>query len=140
MKFIFKVTEVNLEFLVKYSYAALDGNLTIIIKDSVFIDDGVSLLDLALCINSWLIKNRAGAFSDFDYSSDEYIENPVLHLTKIGNPYYEIHSAWAVNYPKTILKLGEITHCFESFLQELNSHIQQEYGIAFANILHSESR
>ncbi len=134
MKFVFKVTEVNREFLVKYPYAALDGELTIRLKDSVFLNDEVALLDFALCINSWLIKVKAGFLSDFDYSSDEYIENPVLHLTKIDNHHYDIQSAWAVNYPETLLGLGEIIHCFESFLQELNSHIQQAYGVALVDI------
>ena len=124
----------------KYPYAALDGDLSIIINDSVFIDDGVSLLDFALCINNWLINVKTGFLSDFDYSSDEYTENPVLHLTKIDNRYYEIHSAWAINYPETILGLGEITHCFESFLQELDSHTQQVYGLTLADMRFFKSR
>jgi hypothetical protein len=136
MKFLFKVTQVNQEFLVKYPYAALDGDLIIIIKDSVFLADGVSLLGLALCINSWLIKVKTGSLPCFyfDYSSDEYTENPVLRLTKIGNHHYEIYSAWAVNHPAIILGLGEITHCFESFLLELDSYTQHAYGVALADM------
>ena len=140
MKFLFKVTQVNREFLVKYPYAALDGDLTIIIKDSVFLDDAISLLDFALYINSWLIKVRSGSLPDFDYSSDEYTENPVLRLTKIDSHYYEIHSAWAVNHSEIILGLGAITHCFESFLRELDSHTQHAYGIALADMRFFKNR
>jgi len=140
MKFLFKVTQVNREFLVKYPYAALDGYLTIIIKYSVFLDDAVALLDFALCINSWLIKVKNGSLPDFDYSSDEYTENPVLRLTKIDNYHYEIHSAWAVNHSEIILGLGEITHCFESFLQELDSHTQHTHGVALTDMSFFENR
>jgi hypothetical protein len=134
MKFVFTITQVNREALIKHPYAALDGDLTIIIKDSVFLDDGVSLLDFALSIQSWLAKTRTGSIDDFDYSSDEYTENPVLYLTKVDNHYYTISSAWAANYPETILSLGEITHCFNAYLNELNLTIQQEYGVGFSKM------
>jgi hypothetical protein len=140
MKFVFKVTEVNREILAKYPYAALDGDLTIIIKDAVFLDDGVALLDFALCINSWLINVKTGALPDFDYSSDEYTENPVLHLSKVDAHHYQIHSAWALTSSEIILGLGEITHCFESFLQELDKHTQQAYGVSLAEMRFFENR
>ena len=140
MKFVFKVTEVNREILAKYPYAALDGDLTILIKDAVFLDDGVALLEFALCINSWLINVKTGTLPDFDYSSDEYTENPVLHLSKVDARHYQIHSAWALTSSEKILGLGEITHCFESFLQELDRHTQQAYGISLTEMRFFENR
>jgi hypothetical protein len=134
MKFVFTITQVNREALIKYPYAALDGELKIIINDSVFFDEYISLLDFAHSIQSWLAKIKAGFLDDFDYSSDEYTENPVFHLTKIDNHYYIISSAWAVNYPETILGLGEITRCFDAFLSELNLTIQREYEVGFSDM------
>ncbi|GAA4498240.1 hypothetical protein GCM10023172_14800 [Hymenobacter ginsengisoli] len=134
MRFVFNITQVNKEALIKYPYAALDGDLIVLIEDSVFFDDGISLLDFALSIQSWLAKVRIGFLADFDYSSDEYTENPVLHLTKLDSHHYTIYSAWATNYPETILGLGEITHCFHNFLSELNATIQQEYGVGFSDM------
>lgn len=135
MKFTFKITEVNREFLVRAPYAALDGNLTIIINQSTFFSkEGLSLLDLALSIVTWMSKSEAGILADFDYSSDEYAENPVLHLTKIDKQHYTIHSAWVAHYADNVLSLGEITRCFSVFLHELDAAIQQDYGVSFADI------
>jgi hypothetical protein len=134
MRFVFNITQVNSHALIKYPYAALDGDLTILIGDSVFFDEAVSLLDFALSIHHWLTETKFGSFSDFDYSSDEYTENPVLHLTKVDNQHYSIYSAWAINYPETILDLSEITHCFDTFLRELDATIQREHGVGFSDM------
>jgi hypothetical protein len=135
MKFIFKITEVNRELLIKAPYAALDGNLTILINHSLFFnEEEISLLELALYIAGWLNDLKHNIFTNFDYSSDEYEENPVLCFTKIDNQHYAINSAWVKQYPDNLLSLEEIVHCFTTFLKELNSVIQQEYGVTFADI------
>ncbi|MVN77427.1 hypothetical protein GO988_13915 [Hymenobacter sp. HMF4947] len=135
MKFLFRITEVNKALLIKYPYAALDGSLTVLIKEVMFFDnEGISLLDFAMCVGKWLKEIATGSFLDFDYSSNEYEENPVLHFSRINNHYYTLHSAWVESYADNILGLGEITHCLRIFLQELDTYMQQEYGVAFSNI------
>jgi hypothetical protein len=135
MKFLFKITEVNKELLVKYPYAALVGQLTIILKDAVFFNEEyVSLLGLAIYIAGWLKGIKANKLTDFDYSSDEYQENPVLYLARTEGNSYAITSSWVETPADNILSLGEITHCFNSFLQELNTTVQQEYGVAFSDM------
>ncbi len=135
MKFIFKITEVDQDLLIKAPYAALDGNLTIIVNQSTFFnEESLSLLDLALSIVTWMSKSEAGILADFDYSSDEYTENPVLHLTKIDKQHYTIHSVWVTHYADNVLSLGEIIRCFSVFLHELDAAIQQDYGVSFADI------
>ncbi len=65
MKFFFKIMEINREFLIKVPYAVLDGNLTLLIKQSRFFnEESISLLDLALRIISWL-RDSITACSDF---------------------------------------------------------------------------
>ena len=135
MKFIFKITEVNKELLIKYPYAALDGQLTILLKDVIFFDEEyVSLLGLAIPIAGWLKGIEANHLTDFDYSSDEYQENPVLHLARIEGYSYAITSSWVKAPTDNILTLREISYCFNSFLQELNTAVQQEYGVAFSDM------
>jgi hypothetical protein len=135
MKFLFKITEVNKELLVKYPPAALDGQLTILLKDAVFFDEeGISLLDLAIHIAGWLKEIKANQFTDFDYSSDEYQENPVLYLATTERNYYALTSSWVETPTDNILSLAEITYCFNSFLQDLDAAVQQAYGIAFSDM------
>lgn len=136
IQFIFKITDVNKELLVKAPYAALDGNLTILINDSAFFsEEGISLIDLALCITGWLNEVEAEFFTDFDYSSDEYQENPVLYFAKIDNQHhYTVRSAWVEFHADTVLNLEEIVNCFTVFLTELDSTIKQKYGAGFADM------
>ena len=135
MKFLFQITDVNRDFLIKYPYAALDGNLTILIKDKVFFDkQGISLLGFALCVSQWLREMISGSLPDFDYSSDEYVDNPVLHLTKVDNQHYALHSAWVEDEADAALALADIIHCFNTFLRELDTTIKQEYGVGFTDI------
>jgi hypothetical protein len=134
MQFIFSLTQVNREALLKYPYAALDGDLTILLNDEVFFREEVSLLGFALSVHTWLANIKTGSFADFEYSSDEYTENPVLRLTKVDSHRYTISSAWAINYPETMLELREITQCFEAFLRELDALIRREYGVGFSDM------
>jgi hypothetical protein len=135
MRFIFSITEVDRESLIKYPYAALDGSLTILVNDSVFFsEEGVSLLELAIHITGWLSAINTNTYLDFDYSADDYQENPILHFTRIDNQHYAIYSAWVNSKAEIILELAEITRCFSAFLQELNTTIQQAYGVGFADI------
>jgi hypothetical protein len=135
MKFLFKITEVNKELLVKYPSYALDGQLTILLKDAVFFNEEyVSLLDLAIHIAAWLKKVKANQSTNFNYSSDEYQENPVLYLAMIENGYYVLISSWVETTANNIFSLAEITYCFKSFLQDLDTTVQQAYGIAFSDM------
>jgi hypothetical protein len=130
MKFLFKITEVNKELLIKYPYAALDGQLTILLKDTVFFDEEyVSFLGLAIHIASWLNEIKVNRLTDFEYQ-----ENPVLYLARIEGHSYAITSSWAETPADNILGLGKITYCFNSFLQALNAAVQQEYGVAFSDM------
>jgi hypothetical protein len=135
MEFIFRINEVNKEFLIKYPYASLDGDLSITINSNLFFNkEQVSLLELATNVNTWLSQVRDKFFSDFDYSSDQYADNPVLHFERVNDRQYSIHSAWVKNFPSSIISLDDIISCFKIFLQELDSSIQQAYGVAFADI------
>jgi len=135
MKFLFKITKVNKELLVKYPAYALDGQLTILLNDAVFFNEEyVSLLALAIHIAGWLKEIKANQFTNFDYSSDEYQENPVLYLAMTERNYYAITSSWVETPTNNNLSVEEITHCFNSFLQELNTAVQQEYGVAFSDM------
>jgi hypothetical protein len=135
MKFLFEITEVNQEFLIKYPCAALDGELTIDVNHSLFFDrEGISLLELAIYITGWLSEVNAGIYSDFDYSADDYEENPVLHFTKVDNLHYTISSAWVKSNAENTLSLSEIIHCFNEFLRELDTTLQQLYGVGFDEI------
>ena len=135
MKFIFEITYVNKDFLVKAPYAALDGNLTIDINHWLFFNEEViSLLELAIHISSWLKEIEAGIYTDFDYSADDYQENPVLHFYNLDNKHYIISSAWVDSVTEIRLEVAEIVQCFNTFLQELDGTIQQEYGVAFTDI------
>jgi hypothetical protein len=135
MKFVFEVTDVNRELLIKAPYAALDGNLTIDINHWLFFDkECVSLLELAIHVTGWLSGVKEGIYSDFDYSADDYEENPVLHFTKNDNQHYTISSAWVNTETEIRLEVAEIIQCFNDFLQELDSTVQQAYGIAFTDI------
>jgi len=135
MKFIFKLTEVSQELLLKYPPYAVDGNLTIIIRNSVFFnEEGISLLDLALSINGWLHELKSNPLADFDYSADEYQENPVIYLTSLNTAQHMLHSAWVPGDSELILETAEIKRCFRSFLHELDTIIQQDYGVAFSDM------
>ena len=135
MKFIFEITDVNRELLIKAPYAALDGNLTIDINQWLFFnEEGISLLELAIYIIGWLREIEAGIYTDFDYSADDYQENPVLHFYNLDNKHYIISSAWVNSETEIRLEVTEIVQCFNTFLQELEGAIQQEYGVTFADI------
>jgi hypothetical protein len=135
MKFIFQITEVDRELLRKYPPAALDGQLTILVKDAVFFhEEVIALLELAIHIASWLNEIKANQFTDFDYSADSYQENPVLHLARIADYSYAITSSWVETPADNILSLEEIIYCFNSFLRELNDTVQQAYGVTFTDM------
>jgi hypothetical protein len=135
MEITFKITEVNQEFLLKYPPCAVDGTITITVKNALFFnEEGVSLMDLAISINGWLHKLKLTPLVDFDYSSDEYEENPVIHLTNLDRFHYTLRSAWVPNDSELILEADEITRCFRGFLHELNAVIQRDYGVALSNM------
>ncbi|GEM_PF-3569265 len=135
MKFSFTVTDVTQELLLKYPPFAVDGTLTIVINDTAFFsEEGVSLLDLAISVNVWLYELKTKPTSDFDYSSDEYQENPVLHLVRTDEHHYGIFSAWVQNGTNLILKKDEVIRCFRNFLHELDTTIQRDYGVAFSDM------
>ncbi len=109
--------------------------MTIAINHRLFFDkETVSLLELAIHITSWLSEIKNDIYSDFDYSADDYQENPVLHFTEIGNQHYTISSAWVNSETAIMLNAADLVQCFTTFLQELANTMQQVYGVAFADI------
>ncbi|NML64061.1 hypothetical protein HHL22_02480 [Hymenobacter sp. RP-2-7] len=135
MTLVFTITEVNRGLLLKYPYAALDGDLTITANDTTFFLESVALLDFALAVQHWLHSAaKTSVLLHFDYSPEDSTDNPVLYLTPLAIAHFAVHSAWVESPIAPVVSLPDVTAGFENFLLALNEYMQREYNVAFADI------
>ena len=122
MEFKFQVVEIRFEMAYTHPIAFLEGNLEINMGEVFFLEPGILLIELGLCIKKWLNSSNKGVFQNFVYNSIEHDES-IFSLIAINAQQYEIISEWAKNIEKHFIEKDDVIKCFNAFLIELNACI-----------------
>jgi hypothetical protein len=125
MKITFSLTEINQGLLPKYSYAAVNGDLTIAVDDIIIFNEPyVLLLELAFSFEKWLNNTD----QDFIYDSIDHDE-PIFSFVKTSSGLYSFNSIWAVQPLKRLLTLDEIKAALATYSTSLPITIYQKYSL-----------
>jgi len=125
MKITSSLTEINQELLPKYSYATVNGDLTISVDDIIiFNEPNILLLELAFSFDKWLNNTD----QDFTYDSIDHDE-PILSFVKTSSGLYSFNSIWAVQPLNRLLSLDEIKAALATYSTSLSIAIYQKFSL-----------
>jgi hypothetical protein len=134
--FSFSFDEISQELITESTaFYRLDGPLRLDSStETVFEEEGVPLVELAVWLFHWMASNKAScSFLPEGYDKDY---GPMLHLAPVdGNKY-----CLSYNYGETSSSLtaasGEWEVAFTRFLEDLRQAVRDKYNLQLDAVLH----
>ena len=136
IRFSFSFDEISQELITESTaFYRLDGPLRLDSSmGTVFEEEGVPLVGLAVWLFHWMVSNKAARSFLPDGYDEDY--GPMLHLAPVdGNQY-----CLSCNYGETTSNLtatsSEWEVAFNQFLEDLRQAVKEKYNLQLDAVLH----
>lgn len=136
LKMSYKIHSIPRVISQSYELACLtEGNLCVEVDgDVLFDEDGILIIEFGMQLRSWIASLKGGEEIDFNYTSMDFEEDPVLRFGLYSPGVVELSSVWQKG-SSPALRIEVVAEVARNFLKQLKEDLLSSHGIDFDSLV-----